>query len=304
MRRTAGKAYWTPAIFGRITPQLTAPQPVKEMTFLEHLEELRWTIMRSVIAIGVCMLGAFLAKDFVFDRIVLAPKSASFATYRGLCRVGQKVGMGDSLCMDDLQFSLQNISMSGQFFTHLMVSFVAGFIIAFPYILWEVWRFIAPGLHPTERGSLGGIVWFATFLFMAGVAFGYYMLAPLSIQFFGNYQVSESVQNAVALDSYISMITSVTLWTGIVFELPLLILFLTRAGIVEPKMLRAYRKHAFVAILVIAAILTPPDIVSQLIVSGPLMLLYEGSIFLSARTLRRMAVARNSDRSIRQKVNA
>lgn len=274
------------------------------MTFLEHLEELRWTIVRSVIAIGVGMVAAFLAKDFVFDQIVLAPKEASFFTYRAFCWLGQRVGMGDALCMGDLPFSLQNISMSGQFFTHLMVSFVAGFIVAFPYILWELWRFVAPGLHPTERGSLSGIVWFASFLFMTGVAFGYYMLAPLSIQFFGSYQVSGSVQNAVALDSYISMITSVTLWTGIVFELPLLILFLTRAGIVEPKMLRAYRKHAFVGILVISAILTPPDVVSQLIVSGPLMLLYEGSIFLSARTLRRMEAARRSDLPSQRKAHA
>ena len=267
------------------------------MTFLEHLEELRWTIIRSAIAIAIAMVAAFLAKDFIFDRIVLAPKEASFITYRAFCALGWKVGMGDALCSPGLGFSLQNISMSGQFMTHLMVSFVAGFIVAFPYVLWEIWRFIAPGLHPSERGSMRGLVAFATVLFMAGVAFGYFMLAPLSIQFFGGYQVSGSVENAVALDSYISMVTSVTLWTGIVFELPLLILFLTRAGIVEPPMLRAYRKHAFVGILVIAAMLTPPDVISQLIVAGPLMLLYEGSIFLSARTLRKMNAARMKSRS-------
>jgi len=258
------------------------------MTFLEHLEELRWTLVRSAIAIAVCMVAAFIAKDFVFDRIVLAPKESSFITYRAFCALGRSIGLGDALCAPSLDFDLQNISMSGQFFTHLIVSFVAGFILAFPFVLWQFWRFVAPGLHPSERKPLRGIVAFATVLFLAGVAFGYFMLAPLSIQFFGGYQVSVTVRNQVALDSYIAMVTSVTLWTGLLFELPMVVLFLTRAGLVNPTFLRTYRKHAFVIVLVASAIITPPDVVSQLIVSGPLMLLYEGSILLSARTLRRM----------------
>jgi sec-independent protein translocase protein TatC len=271
----------------------------QEMTFLEHLEELRWTIVRSAIAIAVGMLACFLAKDLVFDRIVLAPRSSSFITYRGFCWLGNRIGLGDTLCPTELIFSLQNISMSGQFFTHLMVSFVAGFIIAFPYVLWEIWRFIAPGLHRSEQGSMRGLVAFATVLFLLGVGFGYFLLAPLSIQFFGTYQVSAEVQNTIALDSYIAMVTSVTLWTGVVFELPLLILFLTKAGILGPAVLRTYRKHAFVGILVVSAILTPPDVVSQLIVSGPLMLLYEFGIMISVRAQRRMeraAASRNVQR--------
>jgi sec-independent protein translocase protein TatC len=264
------------------------------MTFLEHLEELRWTVVRSAIAVAIGMLTAFIAKDFVFDHIVLSAKEPSFITYRAFCALGNRIGMGDALCPAPLALSLQNINMSGQFFTHLMVSFVAGFIIAFPYVLWEVWRFIAPGLHGSERRSLRGIVAFASVLFFAGVGFGYFMLAPLSIQFFGTYQVSASVQNTIALDSYIAMVTSVTLWTGVIFELPLVILFLTRAGIIEPQVLRTYRKHAFVGLLVISAILTPPDVVSQLIVCGPLMLLYEAGIMISARTFRRMQAARTA----------
>lgn len=258
------------------------------MTFLEHLEELRWTLVRSTIAVVLCMVVAFIAKDLVFDLIILAPKESSFVTYRAFCALGHSVGLGDSLCARSLDFSLQNISMSGQFFSHLIVSFAVGIIAAFPYILWELWRFVAPGLHPTERGPLRGIVAFASVLFLVGVAFGYFMLAPLSIQFFGGYQVSASVRNAVALDSYIAMVTSVTLWTGILFELPIVVLFLTRAGLITPGFMRTYRKHAFVIVLIASAIITPPDVVSQLIVSGPLMLLYEGSILLSARALRRM----------------
>lgn len=274
------------------------------MTFLEHLEELRWTLVRSAIAIAVGMLAAFLAKDFVFDRIILAPREAGFVTYRAFCALGHRLGMGDALCPGDMVFTLQNISMSGQFFTHLIVSFAVGLVIAFPYVLWEFWRFIAPGLHESEKGSMRGLVAFASVLFFTGVAFGYYMLAPLSIQFFGTYQVSASVQNTVALDSYISMVTSVTLWTGLVFEMPLVILFLTKAGLVEPAMLRTYRKHAFVGILVIAAILTPPDVVSQLIVSGPLMLLYEVSILISARTLRNMQQAASFPKDLRPRTIA
>jgi sec-independent protein translocase protein TatC len=275
---------------GRAIPQdpLADPTPAQEMTFLEHLEELRWTLVRSAIAVLVCMVAAFIAKDFVFDHIVLAPRDASFITYRAFCALGHGIGLGDSLCATTLDFSLQNISMSGQFFTHLIVSFAVGIIVAFPFILWELWRFVAPGLHPSERGPLRGVVAFASFLFLAGVCFGYFMLSPLSIQFFGGYQVSATVRNAVALDSYIAMVTSVTLWTGILFELPIVVLFLTRAGLITPGFMRMYRKHAFVIVLIASAIITPPDVVSQLLVSGPLMLLYEGSILLSARTLRRM----------------
>lgn len=268
------------------------------MTFLEHLEELRWTLVRSAIAIAVGMFACFFAKDLVFDHIILAPRESSFITYRAMCWLGHRLGMGDAMCVNDMVFQLQNITMSGQFFTHLMVSFVGGFILAFPYVLWEFWRFIAPGLHDSEKGSVGGLVFFASLLFLLGVTFGYFMLAPLSIQFFGTYQVSATVENTVALDSYIAMVTSVTLWTGVVFELPLVILFLSRAGLVTPTFLRTYRKHAFVAILVLAAIITPPDVVSQLIVSGPLMLLYELGIIISARTVKRMERARNITKAV------
>ncbi|MBL7951967.1 MAG: twin-arginine translocase subunit TatC [Flavobacteriales bacterium] len=274
------------------------------MTFLEHLEELRWTLVRSSIAIVLGMVGCFIAKDFVFDQVVLAPKDASFITYRGLCWTGHRLGMGDVMCVSDMVFTLQNISMSGQFFTHLMVSFVGGLIIAFPYVLWEVWRFIAPGLHANEKGSVGGLVFFATILFLLGVGFGYFLLAPLSIQFFGSYQVSATVENTVALDSYIAMVTSVTLWTGVIFELPLVILFLTRAGMVTPAFLRTYRKHAFVVILILAAILTPPDVVSQLIVSVPLMALYEFGILIAARTLKRMERANTVTKAVQAHTTA
>lgn len=258
------------------------------MTFLEHLEELRWTIIRSFLAIGSVFILAFFFKGIVFDRFVLAPLQPSFWTYGFMCSVSKAVGMGEGLCMDVASFELQNINMSGQFMTHIIVSFVAGIIVAFPYILWEIWRFIKPGLHPNEQRSLRWVVLSGSLLFMSGILFGYYLLAPLSIQFLGSYQVSESVKNIISLNSFISTITSVTMATGILFQLPLVVLFLTRAGLVTPDFLRTYRKHAVVIILVLSAVITPPDVTSQILVTLPLMLLYEASIVLSLRTMKRM----------------
>jgi len=257
------------------------------MTFLEHLEELRWTLVRSAIAVTVGFVLAFVFKSFVFENVVLAARNPRFVTYRGFCRIGEWLGM-PGLCIRELGFTLQNLPVSGQFMTHMTVAFVVGIIIAFPYILWELWRFIAPGLHERERRATRHFVLAGSFLFACGVLFGYFLLSPLSVQFFGNYQVSPSVANNFALESFIGIVTQVTLWTGLVFEMPLVVQVLSRMGLIGPSVLRRYRRHSYVGILVLAAILTPPDIISQLIVAGPLMLLYEASILISARTERAM----------------
>lgn len=257
-----------------------------EMTFLEHLEELRWTLVRSVLAIGVGFVLAFVFKEVLFERIVLASMRPDFLTYRAFCAVGERLGIA-GLCVTDLGFTLQNLPVSGQFMTHMTVAFIAGIVLAFPFILWQFWRFIAPGLHERERKASSSFVWAGSFLFAVGVLFGYYLLAPLSVQFFGGYKVSPDVANNFALESFIGIVTQVTLWTGLVFELPLVVSVLSRLGLIGPKLLRTYRKHAYVGILVLAAILTPPDIISQVIVAGPLMLLYECSIGISARIERR-----------------
>ncbi|MBK6343447.1 MAG: twin-arginine translocase subunit TatC [Flavobacteriales bacterium] len=255
------------------------------MTFLEHLEELRWTLVRSAIAVAVGFVLAFIFKQFMFEEIVLAARDPGFITYRAFCRVSEWFGMPD-LCVNDLGFTLQNLPVSGQFMTHLAVAFVGGFILAFPYILWELWRFIAPGLSEKERRASGMFVGVGSLLFALGVLFGYFLLAPLTVQFFGTYQVSPTVANNFALESFIGIVTQVTVWTGLVFELPLLVHVLSKLGLVGPALLRKYRKHAFVGLLVLAAILTPPDVISQILVAGPLMLLYEVGILISARTER------------------
>ena len=271
-----------PAFFGPVC----MTEPRKELTFLEHLEALRWTLVRSVVAVLVGMVVAFIYKDFVFDTIILAPQRADFITYRAFCQLSMKLGLDRSFCSDSTGFTLMNTSMGGQFMVHIMVSFVVGIIVAFPYILWELWRFIKPGLATTEQRSVRGVVFFASLLFLFGVAFGYYILAPMSIQFLGTYTVSASVPNLVDLNSYIGTITSLTLWTGLVFELPMVVYFLARTGLVGPGFLRTYRRHAYVSILLIAAIITPPDVTSQLIVSIPLIALYEVSILMAVRIQR------------------
>ncbi|MCO6483073.1 MAG: twin-arginine translocase subunit TatC [Flavobacteriales bacterium] len=260
----------------------------KELTFLDHLEALRWTLVRSAAGAFVGMVLVFVFKEVVFDRVILAPQRPDFVTYRAFCHLAQRLGLDRSFCMDATGFTLMNTTMAGQFLVHLTVSMAGGLILAMPYILWELWRFVKPGLKAAEQRSLRGVVFFASLLFLSGVLFGYYVLAPMSIQFLGTYTVSAAVPNLVDLRSYIGTITSLTLWTGVLFELPLLVYFMARTGLVGPAFLRTYRRHAYVLILIIAAIITPPDVTSQLIVSFPLIVLYEGSILLAARTIRAM----------------
>lgn len=261
------------------------------MGFLDHLEELRWRLVKSAAAILIFGVLAFIYKDIIFDGIILAPKSADFITYRVLCKFGQLVGLGNDLCFSDFNFSLQNLTMSGQLGTHMMVSAIAGVIVAFPYVFWQLWGFIKPGLKQNEKQLASGIVFWASFLFLLGVLFGYYVLAPMSIQFLGTYQVSDQVGNQISLDSFISTVTSLTLYTGVVFELPIIIYALSKLGIISSAFLKKYRKHAFVVVLIIAAIITPPDVLSQCIVTVPLMLLYEASIVVAKRIEKRKALS-------------
>lgn len=257
------------------------------MSFLQHLEELRWHLVRSSAAIFVFALIAFFNKEFIFDKLILAPKNADFPTYRFLCWIGEKLHLDESICIKDLSFTLINIDMSGQFSTHMSVSLYAGIVLAFPYVIWELWRFIKPGLHNHERKYANGIVFFTSLLFFLGVLFGYYVITPMSVNFLGTYQVSSLVTNQISLGSFISTVTTLTLMTGVVFELPILVYFLTKIGVLTPDFMRHYRRHAIVVLLIIAAIITPPDVTSQILVTIPLLALYEISIFVSAYVLKK-----------------
>lgn len=261
----------------------------QDMSFLDHLEILRWHLIRSGIAILILSILAFIFKEIIFDAILLAPKDPNFLTYRFLCNISQGLGLGDALCIKESPFSLMNINMAGQFSTHLMTSIYAGFILAFPYVFWEIWRFIQPGLHESERKNSRGVILFTTILFLLGVLFGYYVIVPLSVQFLGTYTVSSEIFNRIDLTSYISMVSSVTLATGILFQLPIAVYFLSKLGVVTPDLLKTYRRHAIVGILLLSAIITPPDIASQILVTFPVLILYQVSIGVSRRIIKSQA---------------
>ncbi len=257
----------------------------KEMSFLEHLEELRWHIIRSILAIVFFMIIAFIFKSFIFDNIILAPKNPGFFTNRLLCELGERLHTA-ALCINTKPLNLINIKMSGQLTTHITVAMVSGLILAFPVILWEFWQFFKPALKSNEAKYAKGAVTAASLLFFTGVLFGFYMLAPLSVHFLSSYEISPEVTNQINIRSYIGTLTSICLATGLVFELPIIAFFLTKIGIITPAFMRKYRKHAIVVIFIIAAIITPPDVFSQTLVAIPLLLLYEVSIFISAKVMK------------------
>ncbi|MBB4118845.1 sec-independent protein translocase protein TatC [Mesonia hippocampi] len=267
-------------------PKKTKANP-QEMSFLDHLETLRWHLIRSIIAIIIISGVAFLAKSFIFDVILFGPKDPNFITYRILCNVSKSIGLDESFCFTEIPFRIQSRTMAGQFSAHMWTAITAGFIIAFPYIIYELWKFIAPGLHSKERKASRGFILVASILFFIGVLFGYYIVSPLSINFLGSYQVSKEVFNDIDLSSYFGLIRASVLASGLIFELPILIYILTKIGLVTPETLRSYRKFALVGILIVSAIITPPDIASQIIVAIPVLILYEISIFISKIVLKK-----------------
>ena len=259
-----------------------AEKTENEMSFLEHLEVLRWHIIRAILSILVVAIVAFIFKDIVFNKIILAPKLPEFITNRLLCDFGRMVNIL-SLCINSRPFEVISIKMAGQFSMHIMVSLIAGFVVAFPLVFHEFWRFIVPALYSKEKKHASGAVFYSSLLFMLGVLFGYFVIVPLSVHFLGSYSVSEQVTNQINLISYVSTVASVVLAAGVIFELPILVYFLSKAGLVTPEFLRKYRKHSLVLILALSAIITPPDIFSQVLVSFPLIFLYEIGIRISRR---------------------
>ncbi|MXN92002.1 twin-arginine translocase subunit TatC [Flavobacterium sp. Sd200] len=253
------------------------------MSFLDHLEELRWLLVRSSIAILIGACVAFAFSGYIFDNIIFAPKKSDFITYRIFCDLANKYDLDKSFCVTEIPFSIQSRTMDGQFSTDIWTSVTAGLILAFPFILWEFWKFIRPALYDNEKKSAVSFIISTSFLFFLGVLFGYYLIMPLSINFLGNYRISDVVENNIDIDSYLSLIKTTVLSCGLVFELPIVIYFLAKLGLVTAGFLREYRRYAFVIILILAAVVTPPDVISQMTVTIPLVILYEASILIAAR---------------------
>lgn len=259
------------------------------MTFVDHLEELRGHILRSVVVIFVFAVLIFLNIDRVFDRIILGPMRADFFTYTRLCEFSRTLHLGDALCMPPPNVNMQVTAFGSQFMSSITISFVGGFMAAFPYVFWELWRFIKPALSPREVRSARGAIFWVTFFFACGISFGYFLLAPFTFSFLSNFKLGalQALETKPTLDDYIENMVNILLGTGLAFQLPVVSYVLSRIGLVTPQFLRTYRKYAYVAILLIAAIITPsPDWMSQAIVSFPLFILYEISIFISARVMK------------------
>jgi sec-independent protein translocase protein TatC len=251
-----------------------------EMTFVDHLEALRWHIMRIVIAILFFAIFAFVNIEWIFNHIILAPTHSSFPSYRWLCWLGKLIHV-KSLCLQDIKINFQANELSTQFMMSFSSSFVFGFIMSSPYIFYEIWLFVKPALSPYELKQSSGIIFWVSLLFFGGVAFGYFILAPYTVNFFASYQLSPQFQNIFKIDDYLDTIISLTLGTGLVFQLPVLVFFLSKVGIFTPNLMRNMRKYAILIILVVAAVITPPDMFSMIIVAIPLIFLYEISIYIS-----------------------
>ena len=252
-----------------------------EMSFLDHLEDLRWLLVRSTIGVLVAAGIMFFISDYVFDVIIFGPTNPEFISYKLLCDITTFFGGSAESCITEIPFYVQNTEMEGQISILIWISITGGFIMSFPFILWQIWKFIKPALYDQERHSALVFIFSASLLFFLGVLFGYYVIVPLSVHFFATFTVSSVIKNEFNLSSYIGLIKTSVLACGLLFEVPIIIYFLSKLGLVTPEFLRKYRKHALVIILIASAIVTPPDVISQIIVTIPLMIIYEISILIS-----------------------
>lgn len=275
------------SIFKRLR---SAGNDEEEMSFIDHLEILRWHIVRSVLAILTSAILFFVFIDEIFDTVIMGPTRNDFISYRAFCKLSHVLGMGDSLCMPPMKLSLQVTSISGTFMSSITIAVVGGLLVALPYVFFEIWKFIKPALKPTELKYTRGIIFWVSMFFFMGAAFGYFMLAPFTFNFLSNYTIGEIgvIDYRPTLADYLDSLIDITLGAGIAFELPMATWLLSKLGIITPNFLRTYRKYAYVALLVVAAVITPsPDWGSQLIVVIPLVLLYEISILIAARVKKK-----------------
>jgi sec-independent protein translocase protein TatC len=261
------------------------------MSFLDHLESLRWHIIRSVMVLGVITGVMFFFNDFIFNTVLFGPTKPTFLTYRALCHLSKTFNLGDNLCVNQVNINLINTVMAGQLMMSIWGTFIAALIVTIPYMIWELWRFIKPALKDKELKSARGFVAISSLLFLMGAVFSYYIIVPWTVKFLSSFRMSGTVvQNYIDVRSYISMVTTLVLWSGVIFELPVVSYILTSIGLISPAFLKKYRRHAAVVILVVAALIAPPDVASQVIISIPLFVLFEISILVSKYAERKKQV--------------
>lgn len=263
-----------------------------EMSFMSHLEALRWHLMRSVLVWLAAAITIFVFIDWIYDNIILAPSSENFVTYGALCSFGHWLGIGDGLCMPPIQIRFLVTQVNGTFTSALSIAVMGAFIVAFPYIIFELWNFIKPALNKKEKQYARGSVVWISLCFFIGAAFGYYLLAPFTFNFLASFTLGKTgaILYNPSITDYIDSLTNLILGCGIAFELPMLAYVLAKIGLVNARLLKKYSKYAFIVILIAAAVITPsPDITSQVIVAAPLLLLYWISVLLVAKVDRKRA---------------
>ncbi len=262
-----------------------------EMSFIDHLEALRWHIIRSVIAIIVLAAVIFVYRDWIFDNVIAGPINPDFVSYSALCNFSHFIHAGNALCLQAVHVEMQTTTYGGQFLSSITIALSGGLFAAFPYIFWEFWLFVKPALKPKELKSTRFIIFWVSFFFFLGGAFGYFILGPFTFNFLGTFTLGSKgmLTTRPTLTDYLDNLTNIILGCGLAFELPVLASVLTRIGLLTPQILKQSRKYAIVVILIVAAIITPsPDWISQMIVFTPLFLLYQLSILVSKRDFKRM----------------
>lgn len=252
-----------------------------KMSFLDHLEELRWRLVRSVIAVFLIAGVLWFNQEWIMNNVFLSMKSPSFISFRLICEY-----LG--ICVEEIPVKMQSTTMGGQFAYSMMMSFLGGIVIGFPFIFYQIWAFVKPGLKTNEKSVASGVVFYVSILFFIGIAFGYFIISPLCVQFFGSYQMSKDIENIFTINSYMSTILSTVFYSGLLFLLPVVAYLFAKMGVITPAYLRKYRKHAIIGVLILSAVITPPDLISQVIVAIPIVLLYEISILVTARVYKKL----------------
>ena len=253
----------------------------KKMSFLDHLEELRWRLVRIAIFVVLVSIVLWIFQEWIMDHLFLSMKNPDFISFKLIC---DYLGV----CVEEIPVKMQSMKVSGQFSYALMTSILGAIVISFPFIFYQIWAFVKPGLRKNEESIAKGIVLYVSLLFFTGISFGYFIVAPLCIQFFGSYQISDKIQNIFTINSYMSTILSTVFYSGLLFLLPVVSYLFTKLGVLNADFLRKYRKHAIIVILILSAVITPPDLISQIIVGIPIALLYEAGILVSSKVEKKM----------------
>ncbi|MBC7587621.1 MAG: twin-arginine translocase subunit TatC [Chitinophagaceae bacterium] len=268
---------------------LSKRMQTREMSFIDHLEDLRGHIVRSLLAVVVMAIIIFIYRDWVFDNIITGPINSDFVSYTALCKFSHWAHMGNALCLPAVKVDMQSTTFGGQFMSTISMSFIGGIIVSFPYIFWEFWSFVKPALKQKELTGTKNVIWWVSFFFFMGAAFGYFLLGPFTFNFLSGFQLGNkgTLVTRPTLADYFDNLTNIILGCGLAFELPVLSYVLTKIGLITPQYLRKIRKYAVIVLLVVAAVITPsPDWMSQMLVFTPLFILYELSILISAKVFR------------------